>query len=141
MKNYLLGITIALLGLISCSRGYEAIDYGNDGCAHCKMTIVDKRFAAEFLTTKGKPYKFDDVHCMVLFLAEHKNITAAQVYVQDYLDMKGIPLNASKAVFLQHESFKSPMGGNYAAFETETEASELSKSLNVKPVDWEIIKK
>ena len=43
-----------LLILIGCNASPKAIDYGNDGCHFCKMTIVDKVHAAEIVTKKGQ---------------------------------------------------------------------------------------
>ena len=53
-------ISMALLLLNGCSKGPKPIDYGNDGCHFCKMTIVDKIHGSELITEKGKVFKFDD---------------------------------------------------------------------------------
>jgi len=50
----LTALSIIVLALLSaCSRAPEPIVYGKDACTHCKMTIMDKRFAAEIITSKG----------------------------------------------------------------------------------------
>ncbi len=63
-----LSILILLLIVTNCSVSPKAIDYGNDGCHFCKMTIVDKLHAAEVVTNKGKVYKFDATECMINFM-------------------------------------------------------------------------
>ena len=66
LKHYSI-LLIALL-VFSCNSSPQPIDYGNDGCHFCKMTIVDKVHAAEIVTKKGKVYKFDATECMVNFI-------------------------------------------------------------------------
>jgi copper chaperone NosL len=126
----------AVLFLISCGREYEPIDYGKEACAHCRMTIVDDRYAAEMITCKGRVYKFDDVICMKQFITAQPDVKAL-VYVEDYLKKEGGSIDAKSAIYLQHDFFSSPMNGNYAAFATETDAARLRDSLNVQLVKWE----
>src|SRR5688572_4321047 len=59
---------VMILGLLSCSTEPQPFVYGKDACHSCKMTVVDKKFGAEIVTTKGKVYKFDDVNCLINFL-------------------------------------------------------------------------
>ena len=61
----LLGFTILML-LISCKIEPQAIEYGKDQCSFCVMNIVDKTHSAQYVTKKGKQFKFDAIECMVL---------------------------------------------------------------------------
>jgi copper chaperone NosL len=126
-----------VLFLSSCSTTYEPIDYGKDACAHCRMTIVDDRYAAEAVTAKGRAYKFDDVVCMKQFIAARSTAGQTLVFVEDYLKQQDGAIDATSAVYLQHDFFSSPMNGNYAAFATEADARQLSDSLKVSLVKWE----
>ena len=54
LKHYL--ALVLLLIITGCNVSPKAIDYGNDGCHFCKMTIVDKLHAAEIVTKKSKIY-------------------------------------------------------------------------------------
>lgn len=129
-----------LMLLVSCKSGFEPIDYGSDACMHCKMIIIDKRFAAEMLTSKGKAFKFDDVHCMKLYMNEHaEEASKAEFFVAAYLNSKPDYLDAVNAVYLTSESFKSPMNGNAAAFATAAEARRYSDSLqlNINYTNWQ----
>lgn len=48
-------IAVSALSLQACSIGPEPIRYGKDQCAHCKMTLTDKRYqATKSSPTKGK---------------------------------------------------------------------------------------
>src|SRR4051812_44182655 len=107
---------IAVLTLFSCKRSYEQIDLGKDGCAHCKMTIIDARYSAEIVTKKGKVFKFDDVACMKQYIKEN-NLPEAELllFVADYSNPQSI-IDCRKAIYLQSEKFSSPMNGNFAVF-------------------------
>lgn len=110
-------ILCGLAGFGSCQSGPVAIKAGEDPCYYCKMTISDMRYGCELLTTKGKAYKFDDLHCLLAYVhagaIETKDIRT--LYVADFggdnplLDMK-------KAFYLRSEELRSPMRGNIAAF-------------------------
>src|SRR5690606_1343073 len=103
-----------LVALASCSRGYKPIDYGSDGCAHCKMTIMDARFGAELVTDKGKVYKFDDILCMRQYIDE-QNMAEGELmlFVEKYTADKNDIVDAQQAVYVHHEYFASPMNGDY----------------------------
>jgi copper chaperone NosL len=127
-----------LFFIVSCSRGFEAVNYGHDQCAHCRMTIMDKRFAAELLTGKGKAIKFDDISCLKKYLTANSFIdNKSKYFVADYKNPEGEFLDAGSAVYLHHESLKSPMNGNYAAFKSEEEARSLKDSLGIPGLNFE----
>jgi copper chaperone NosL len=103
--------------LSSCEPKPENIDWNKEECAHCKMTIADKRFAAQLLTAKGKAYKFDAIECMAAFINNKRVPQEAihSLWVMDY-DHPDTWLNAKKSLFLAGEHFQSPMSLNIAAF-------------------------
>jgi copper chaperone NosL len=45
--------------------------------------------------------------------------------------------DATKAFFVTHESLKSPMGGNTAAFENKAEAQTMADKLGVEVKTWQ----
>ncbi|WP_276134272.1 nitrous oxide reductase accessory protein NosL [Polluticoccus soli] len=131
---------VILAAFSSCSRGYEPIDYGKEACAHCKMTIVDDRFAAELVDAKGRVFKFDDVACMKQFISEQNKQGDNLLYVEDFLKKDAGVIDAGSAVYLRHEFFASPMNGNYAAFKTIADAQRLKDSLGINTMKWEELK-
>lgn len=133
-------ISALMILLSSCSRAYEPIDYGKEACAHCKMTIVDDRFASELVDEKGKAFKFDDVICMKQFMTEHRKTGKNLVFVEDYLKKDAGAIDAENSVYLHHEFFSSPMNGDYAAFSSEADAQGLKDSLGINTMKWENIK-
>ncbi len=130
-------ILFAIVFFFGCRRSFEPITYGQDACAHCKMTILDKRFAAELVDGKGKVFKFDDIICMRAFVDAAPASPNALYFVNDYKGEKVAVLDASKAVFLKHEMFKSPMSGNHAAFATAADAKHLKDSLQLPLITWD----
>src|ERR1035437_7399087 len=111
MRNTLLiSFLFSLLSFLSsCTPSFEPMNYGHDACTHCKMTIMDKRFAAEILTKKGKAYKFDDISCLKKYIKE-ENLPESEltVFVADYNNPDGKFLDARQIVYLHSVLFKSP---------------------------------
>ena len=108
-----------LAGVVTqgCSVEPDPIRYGKDACDHCKMTIVDQKFAAEIVTQKGKSFKFDDVACLVDYLTEGKVPEADLVFILvDQYNKPGELVDARQAVYISGDAIRSPMMGNTAAF-------------------------
>lgn len=139
MKNFsTLSVFVALICLFSCKPSFEPINYGQDACTYCKMTIMDKRFAAEVVTKKGKAYKFDDIACLRKYIADEKiNEASVLVFVADYDNPDGKFPDARQVVYLHNEIFKSPMNGNFAAFAMAGNATRLKDSLHTDLLRWE----
>lgn len=112
--------------LISCTGGFKPINYGKDECDNCRMTIMDKKFAAEILSHKGKAYKFDDLVCAKQFV-ENKKIDSkaiADILVNNY-NNPGEFIKLKESFMVSNEWLKSPMNGNMAAFSASEEAQRF----------------
>lgn len=116
--------TLVLFFLSSCSKGPKPIDYGNDGCHFCKMTIVDKIHATELITDKGKIFKFDASECMLNYLNEDKQI-AVGLLLTNYYDSPTAFIPSEEATFLISDKIPSPMGANLTAFQTKESAQKV----------------
>jgi len=135
-------ITIVLCCLLTaCSHGPDPIRYGKDACAHCKMTIMDKRFSAELITAKGKVFKFDAAECMAGFLKENPTIAgdAKSVFLVNDFTNPGQFTDARKSFFLRDSSLSSPMGGNLAAFLSLQAAEAAKKDKSAQVYDWSLL--
>ena len=128
-------VIAALLILVSCTVSPKAIDYGNDGCHFCRMTIVDKVHAAEIVTKKGKTYKFDATECMVSFLNEFDTSTIKLYLSNDYNVPESL-IDATQSTFLITESIPSPMGAYLSAFKTKEEAIAMQSQKGGKLYTW-----
>ncbi|MGB5371191.1 MAG: nitrous oxide reductase accessory protein NosL [Flavobacteriaceae bacterium] len=120
VASYLMSIAFFVTS-ISCKVAPEPIDYGTDGCHFCSMTIVDQQHAAEFVTKKGKVYKFDSIECMMNQLKEEELSQIALFMVADYND-PGVLVDATHSTFLISNAIPSPMGGFLSAFSNKEEA-------------------
>jgi len=122
--------------LVSCNVSPKPIDYGNDGCHYCKMTIVDKLHAAEIVTTKGKVYKFDATECMINFMDEFET-SEIELYLSNNYTEPGELIDATKATFLISKNVPSPMGAFLSAFKEETEAKQVQSEKDGTLYNWE----
>ena len=132
-------ISFALLTMIvlsSCNKGPQSIEYGNDGCHYCKMTIVDKTHAAEVVTKKGKVYKFDATECMINFMKDFETSEIELYLSNNYTEPEAL-IDATKATFLISENIPSPMGAFLSAFENKAEAEKFQAEKGGDLYTWE----
>ena len=93
----------------------------NDMCAFCRMSISEKRYAAELIDQDGEVSKFDDIGCMTNFRKQKKNDGSIRAtWVMDYERREW--LKAEDAFYVRSSEFKTPMSGNIAAFKVESNA-------------------
>jgi len=136
-KLWLAVVFIAIFIFSGCKTSVEKINFGVDACASCKMTIVDKHFATELVTSKGRAYKFDDVICMLRFMqTELSPETVVSPFVINHNDATGF-IPAVNAVFVVGDQLHSPMNGNTAAFLTKEEAAVAIMDTQQRPLTWE----
>jgi len=126
----------------SCVIGKEPIQYGKDNCHYCKMTLTDKRFGSEVVTTKGKVFKFDDLNCLIAFLnsgeVEQKNV--AQVLTIDF-NKPDLFVDVRQAFFLQSAAIKSPMRGDVASFSIQKDLEAVKLKVgDGKELLWDVVK-
>ena len=133
LKHY--SIFALLLILIGCNASPQAIDYGNDGCYFCKMTIVDKVHAAEIVTKKGKVYKFDASECMINFMKEF-NTSEIKLYLSNNYTEPEALIDATKATFLISENIPSPMGAFLSAFKDKADAEKAKANKSGTLYAW-----
>jgi len=136
MNKFFLLPIIALL-FISCSKGPEKINYGEDHCMNCEMTIMDKRYGAEIVTVKGKVYKFDSVECLVEFLKQGKVSTenVNLVLVTPFNHPEQL-VDAGTSRILHSKNLPSPMGKYLTAFKDETEAVPFKEEFGGDLYSW-----
>ena len=130
------GIILILL-LQGCEIKPEEIHYGEDQCAYCKMNIMDSKFGGEFVTTKGKIYKFDDVNCLMSFVNSPEVTSRDMKYtlVTDFSQPEKL-IDATIAFYVKSPEIKSPMASQVAAFETEEAYKQHKKELNGIYLTW-----
>ncbi len=119
--------------LTSCTTTPEPIKYGVAACDYCKMTIMDQRFATEWITDKGKVYRFDDLDCFKNFRKAEKTIGTA--YLNDYNGKQALA-KAENLFYLVSPNIKAPMGGHTVAFVNKKERDSLAIELTGNAFSW-----
>jgi len=141
MKNSKIKYAIIILlsfVVISCKVEPQAIEYGNDVCSYCKMNIVQKTHSAQYVTKKGKQFKFDAVECLVLAVSETDVNAIALFLVADYSN-PGTMIYTKDATFLISPGIKSPMGANLTAVSSLEKAKELQVEHSGDIYSWETL--
>ncbi len=134
-------VVLASLILVSCEPKPQSISVGQEECAHCKMSISDKRFAAELLTQKGKAYKFDAIECMAAFVGE-KTVAVDDIHslwVVDFAHPDEF-LNTKKSFFLHSPLIQSPMSMNLAAFPSREAFDKAQKQFGGELYYWDSVR-
>ncbi len=122
--------------LSSCSNKPKPVVYGEDGCHYCKMTIVDKQHAAQFMTKKGRTYSFDATECMLNHLKEVDVQTIDRFLTNDYNE-PGSFMDATKASYLISENIPSPMGAFLSAFKNKEAADKAQAENDGEVLSWD----
>ncbi len=138
IKNFVLGISLITVLNISCSKGPQQINYGEDECEFCKMMVMDKRYGAELVTDKAKIYFFDSIECLVGYLDNKKlnKNNYSSVWVGNYAN-PGNLIDASKAIYLKNDELRSPMGLNALAVESKEQFDSIFNQYGGKQLKLE----
>src|SRR5680860_1574966 len=99
MKKQFVFLFLPVLFLFACNISPQPINYGEDACHYCTMTIVDHQHAAQIVTNKGKAYKFDAIECMLNYLKENDDVKPELYLVVNFMD-PGQLIDATKATYL-----------------------------------------
>ncbi|NLR57505.1 hypothetical protein HGH93_05315 [Chitinophaga polysaccharea] len=125
--------------LTSCSHnGPDPINLHKDACDFCKMSISDGRFMGEVTTRKGRVYKFDDMHCLLSYVSGMGKEYIGNYYTGSF-EKEHELIDATTAWYVVHESLRSPMGGNIAAFATKSAADTQASRYGTSAVDWKTL--
>lgn len=120
----------------SCSKTPQPINYGQDMCHFCQMTIVSKTHAAQMVTDKGKQYKFDAIECILNFLDDEQElIKESQFLISDYTS-PGSMIDAKSSSFVISKQISSPMGANLTGFKSLEAAKKTIKDSSAAYYDW-----
>lgn len=125
-----LGIVFAF---IACTVSPQKIEYGKDMCSYCDMAIVEKTHAAQYVTEKGRAYKFDAIECMINDINDKPELKLAYTLVTDYTQPTTL-VDAASSVFLISEEIKSPMGANLSAFSNSDAITQTGIQFNWKEI-------
>lgn len=139
MKNKFFLFSMVILVFVSCSTEPEKIVFGSDACHFCSMTIVDSQHAAQYVTKKGKQFKFDAVECMLNEFSEITTENIGVMLVSDYSN-PGSMTDARAATYLISKEIKSPMGAFLSTFSEIDKAEKFVLKEDDRLFDWLAIK-
>lgn len=138
-RNNVVALFTGLMLLHSCGKsGPEPVKLHSDACESCKMAISDGRYMAEIITKKGRVYKFDDLSCLLDYTSGMEPGTIKAYYIGN-AEKDNELFDATTAWYISHESLRSPMGGNTAAYTTKEAAAANAAKYNVTPANWHTI--
>jgi copper chaperone NosL len=130
-------VLFTFLTLASCANGPEPINYGHDECEFCRMLITDNKYGAELVTDKGKIYKFDSIECMVEFSLVKNTLgdTNNKLLITDFYN-PGNFIDARNSFYVKNDDFRSPMGLNVTAFNSEEQAQKFISANGGEKLIW-----
>ena len=130
-------ILLTILTLASCGSEPEPINYGHDECEFCRMLVTDNKYGAELVTDKGKIYKFDSIECMIEFSLVKNTLgdTNNKLLITDFYD-PGNLVDARNSVYVKNDKFRSPMGLNVTAFNSEEQAQKFISENGGEKLSW-----
>ena len=121
--------------IVSCQPQVQEINFGNDQCAYCKMTITDQKYGAELVTEKGKAHKFDAVECLLFFMQEQSDQEFALKMAVAF-NQPGQLFKVEDLHYLVSPQLNSPMGANISAFSNEEKAREFQQKYSGELYQW-----
>jgi copper chaperone NosL len=96
----------------------------DDVCYFCKSPIIEPDFAAEYLTTSGSVYKFDDMACLIGSARVTGKDKIKSIYVMDADAKTWVP--AGQVQFVSSDKIRTPKSGGLVAFKYAAKARDLA---------------
>lgn len=110
--KFFIPICLFAIGCAAATSGPAPLRLNEDSCAHCRMTLVSARTAAQIVAPGEEPVIFDEIGCLRDYLANHALAPGARVYVADHRTSAWH--DAASAIFTQ-TSVSTPMSSGLIA--------------------------
>lgn len=125
---------------LSCGIEPEPINYGKDLCAHCNMKIMDKRYGAEYVNSKGKIFKFDSAECLIDYAKQNSIQDNDGMNLVTDFNNPGNLIKAENATFIICLKLPSPMGAFLTAFSSMQSAQAKISEVGGDIYNWTSVK-
>jgi copper chaperone NosL len=112
MKALAAMLAVVAIGCESAVTTPVDVRLGEDACAHCRMTVVTPRTAAQIRIAGDEPIIFDEIGCLREYLALHPLALTARVFVADHYTRQWV--DAEAAIFTK-SSVTTPMASGLIA--------------------------
>lgn len=99
------------------------------------MTMVDRRFGGELVSTTGKVTPFDDVGCLAMGLIAADSARVSSLWVSDYLEPDSI-VAVERMIFIRTDSVRTPMHYGIVAVRPGPAADSLTMALAGTKLAW-----
>ena len=133
-STFRLAAFLPLAVLLGCSRpGPRPIAYGQEHCGYCRMTVDDRRYAAEAITSTGKVHTFDSIECLAAYVGGGG--AARGAWVSD-VTRPGTLVSVDSARFWRLGAGGSPMGKGLVATVAGTPPTAGAQG----PMDWAAVR-
>lgn len=109
-REWIVGCTLILIDCSKRSEDPEEPVWGKQACAQCAMLLSDKRYAAQLVDADGNRSHFDDLGCLVSFIAAH-HVKERRIWVRDEARDRWLPAETAR----YHGGAKTPMDYGFAA--------------------------
>lgn len=137
--QHIIIITVTFI-FLSCGMEPEPINYGKDICAHCNMKIMDKRYGAEYINSKGKVFKFDSGECLIDYAAQNGIQESDGLGLVTDFSNPGTLIKVTDAVFIISQKLPSPMGAFLTAFSSKNNAQKKIDEVGGEIYNWNSVK-
>lgn len=135
MLNKFFFVFVFVMFFTSCEKNPQPINYYNEDCANCEMTISDPKYGAELITQKSKVYKFDSIECLISYMNDFNTEEIHSMWVTDFSNPENL-IDAEKAFYLKSDELKSPMGLNVCAFKNLEELNAVKQKHDGIILKW-----
>lgn len=128
-------LLLAVFLLSACgSHAHEpvAVDEHTDRCAICNMMVADNRHATQIITKDGQPLLFDDIGCMMEWIAKNGRDTIGISFVRDYDSLAWLKME--EAYYVYDPSIRTPMAYGVVSFAEEARAEAFVQELGTGTV-------
>ncbi|MEP0813487.1 MAG: nitrous oxide reductase accessory protein NosL [bacterium] len=138
-KFAMLGLAAAVAAFaVSCAGGKPKpveIVLSEDACAHCRMAVTERKFAAEAVSPDGVASYFDDIGCLARWYSDGRAKPGSAIYVVDF--QTGEWLDAEAATYLVSSKIPTPMSFGIIAFGSQQAASASEYAANAQITGWD----
>jgi copper chaperone NosL len=130
--------SFALLSLLAAACGSgppapAALDTKNDACAHCRMAVSNRFFAAQIVAPGEEPIFFDDIGCLRDYVKGHSPLPPdAVAYVADHRTAEWVA--AIAALYTRNDAVHTPMASGLIAHKDASSRDRDAASKGGVPV-------
>jgi copper chaperone NosL len=133
-------IAAVLVACAACTGGAVSpatLDTKTDTCGTCRMTVSDRRLAAQVVASGDEPRFFDDLNCLAQYVREHSLRRDAAIFVADH--RTGEWTAATTAVYTRLPHAATPMASGLVAHASPESRAADAGTIGGDPVGIDVV--